>query len=214
MNRYAALIICFVDVLLSPARADYLDDVGQAPYEQCGYCHEIDGNPQPGIFPRLAGQQSAYLIKQLEDFRAGTRVGPMQATAELLSDEEIQIVADYFNKQQVVVPQLVVQDDPVKQIAKRLFVQGDATRGLTACSHCHGVDGLGEAGIPRLSGQHEAYLLVQLSQFRSGARSNDIDGQMRAISAKLSPAEINVLARFLAEMPASSKYSLGYKNED
>ena len=83
--------------------ADTIDTSGQAPYEQCGYCHEYDGNSKMPMYPRLAGQQAAYIVKQLQDFRAGRRMGQMQATAELLSDEDIQEVADYFSQQAMLV---------------------------------------------------------------------------------------------------------------
>ena len=97
------LLIC---VNTSVTWADYLDEEGQAPYEQCGYCHEIDGNPRMPFYPRLAGQHPAYLIKQLQEFRSGKRTGQMQATAELLSDADILAVAEYFSQQSIVSPKL------------------------------------------------------------------------------------------------------------
>jgi cytochrome c553 len=50
--------------------------------------------------PRLAGQQFAYLRTQLRDFKARTRAdfdGNMTSAAELLSEKDIEILADYLS---------------------------------------------------------------------------------------------------------------------
>lgn len=203
MTRFTACAGLSLVMCMSVTQADYLDLTSQAPYEQCGYCHEIDGNPLMSRYPRLAGQQTDYLTKQLSDFRAGHRVGEMQATAETLSDRDIKIVARYFNGQDVSVAPLAAQPDNEQQLAKQLYQRGDAERGLPACSSCHGNDGLGLEQVPRLSGQHEDYLLEQFSQFKEGLRSNDPDGQMRVISNLLNLSEMRALAAFLRRMPAS-----------
>ena len=45
-------------------------------------------------WPNLAGQQKAYLVKQLKDFREGTRSDPwMSPMAKDLSDEDIENLA-------------------------------------------------------------------------------------------------------------------------
>ena len=75
--------------------ADTIDTSGQAPYESCGYCHEYDGNSVMAGYPKLAAQTEQYLVKQLQDFKSGKRQSVMQATAELLSAEDIQVVASY-----------------------------------------------------------------------------------------------------------------------
>lgn len=188
---------------ISSSTADYLDEEAQEPYEQCGYCHELDGNPRMTRYPRLAGQHTDYLVKQLEDFRSGKRSGEMQGTAELLSDKNIVIVAEYFNRQAVKLPQLYAQSSQDKRRAKLLYEQGDAKRGLLACSTCHGIQALGKPGIPRLAGQHEQYLLQQLTQFKTGQRNNDADGQMRAMIALLDETEISLLAAYLARIESS-----------
>ena len=192
------LLIC---VNTSVVWADYLDEVGQSPYEQCGYCHEIDGNPRMPLYPRLAGQHPAYLIKQLQEFRSGKRTGQMQATAELLSDTDILAVAEYFSQQSVVFPKLEAQSNDEQQIAMQIYQQGDPARGLLACSNCHGMDGLGKSDVPRLSAQHADYLHDQLMLFKSGQRKNDAGGQMRAMATLLSEREITALTGFLARLP-------------
>lgn len=51
---------------------------------RCGICHEPDLAGREHM-PRLAGQQEAYLLKTLQDYKAGRRVGIQAAMAEVLS---------------------------------------------------------------------------------------------------------------------------------
>ena len=42
----------------------------------CAACHGADGNSPMGAFPSLAGQNSRYLLKQMQDQLSGARVIP------------------------------------------------------------------------------------------------------------------------------------------
>ncbi len=189
------------------AFADTIDTTGQEPYEQCGYCHEYDGNSKMAIYPRLAGQTVQYLQKQLRDFRSGKRKGTMTATAELLSDEDIRIVAEYFSGQRVNNSQDVALKPEQAKTAKMLVEQGDRARNIPACISCHQSQAIGDAIFPRLAGQHADYLLGQLTDFKTGQRTNDASGQMTAISQQLSEQEMQILAQYLACLTPSSGLS-------
>ncbi len=72
----------------------------------CINCHGPKGTgrgPEIAQFPRLVGQHKEYLVKQLTDFKAGTRkndpAGMMSDIAKKMSDEEIGAVADYLAAQ-------------------------------------------------------------------------------------------------------------------
>lgn len=179
------------------ARADTIDASGEAPYERCGYCHEIDGNPRMEEFPRLAGQSASYLAKQLRDFRAGRRVSTMQAVAELLSDGDIDVVACYFSAQTPRLDGKTRVMAPAERLrAQRLYRRGDRARGIPACGGCHGAAGEGRTG-PRVAMQHAAYSEKQLLAFKQGTRTNDPGGVMRAIAAAATEREIRALARYV-----------------
>jgi len=67
----------------------------------CMACHGPTGAGNPGAkFPSLGGQQSAYVIKALKDFRTGTRTNDMnkmmQDIAARMSDKDIDAVAEYI----------------------------------------------------------------------------------------------------------------------
>lgn len=177
------------------AHADTIDTSGQAAYEQCGYCHEFDGNSKMPNFPKLAGQNRAYIEKQLRDFKSGKRKGVMTATAELLSDKAIKEVSAYFSEQR-----LLNFAEPTSLVEKgqKLYRRGDWKRDISACATCHGDKAQGEGEVPGLAGQHASYLLTEIQRFASGERQNDPGAIMRDAIKKLKPEEIQAVVDFLA----------------
>jgi cytochrome c553 len=64
---------------------------------QCTGCHTGTFGGRSAI-PKLAGQQLAYLAKQLRDFKSGARKsGPMQAITANLSDVDIDQLATFLS---------------------------------------------------------------------------------------------------------------------
>lgn len=184
-----------------PAHADMIDTSGMKAWEVCGMCHGLDGNSPMPKFPRLAGQSYGYLVKQLGDFKSGRRAndgGQMSAIAEQLSPRKMDIVARYFSGQKLSVGE--ARKNPAEVLARgeSLFRRGAATRGIPACTSCHGIDARAGSAAARLEGQHAAYLAKQIRDFRSGARSNDVGGQMRAVAQALGDVEIEAIAAYAA----------------
>jgi cytochrome c553 len=78
---------------------------------------------------------------------------------------------------------------------------GDAQSGRSKaamCQGCHGIDGYRVAfpevySVPRLGGQHQAYIVKALHSYKSGIRSNPT---MRAIAAGLSEQDMANLAAY------------------
>ena len=65
-----------------------------------------------------------------------------------------------------------------------------------ACARCHGADGNSSSGLyPSLARQKEEYLIKQLHDFKSGARSN---GQMSPLVGILNDQDVVTLAKFYA----------------
>lgn len=66
----------------------------------CVACHGPSGVGVSPLFPRLAGQDPAYLKRQLHYWKANKRpdgaMGSMPAIAKALSDAEVDAVANYF----------------------------------------------------------------------------------------------------------------------
>jgi cytochrome c553 len=71
------------------------------------------------------------------------------------------------------------------------------------CASCHGLDGNSRASrFPRLAGQGVAYLKKQLTDFRTGRRTND-EGAM-SIAETLSDAEVDTITRHFATQTPSA----------
>jgi cytochrome c553 len=70
---------------------------------------------------------------------------------------------------------------------------------VAACAACHSPTGSGnpQAKFPALKGQHAGYVVKQLKDFRSGARTNDAGSMMRGVAEKLTDAEIEAVAEYV-----------------
>lgn len=185
------------------AQADMIDTSGMATWEHCALCHGADGVSRMAKFPKLAAQRPDYIAKQLRDFRAERRRndgGPMVTNAGLLSDEQIEEVAAYFGALPPPSPAGGGLDPRVAATGARLFNDGKPETGVPACAGCHA--GAGTAGVlaPQIAAQHAGYLRKQLTDFRTGARSNDPDNLMRGIAAGLSETEISAVAAYAATL--------------
>jgi len=71
---------------------------GKAKSAVCAGCHGAAGISANPLWPNLAGQKEAYLVKQLKAFRDGTRSDPMMSPmAKPLSDDDINNLAAHFS---------------------------------------------------------------------------------------------------------------------
>ena len=72
-------------------------EAGKAKAITCSACHGPEGISMNPMWPNLAGQHAPYLVKQLKAFKDGSRVDPtMSAMVQMLSDEDIENVAAYY----------------------------------------------------------------------------------------------------------------------
>jgi cytochrome c553 len=170
----------------------------------CSICHGIDGNSVSPNFPRLAAQQDAYLIAQMENFRGHGRSDPagfeyMWGLSHKLTDEQIKGLADYFAKQ-VPLPNAAVD---AQQIAagSEIYEKGIPAKEVAPCMACHGPLGEGVATFPRLAYQHQDYLIKQLQVFqRTDERPNT---PMTQIAHTLSKEEMEAVAGYLQAFPVT-----------
>ena len=171
---------------------------GQEKSALCTSCHTADGNSVIPGYPKLAGQSAVYLAKQLSDFKTGVRKNAIMAgMAAGLSDDDMHDLASFY-----AVQTSSKGTDETSEYGKKLYLGGDASKGITACVACHGITGKGvaQAGFPVVSHQNIDYLKQQLTTFRDGTRENDRNGIMRNIAIKLSDNDINELATYMSSM--------------
>ncbi|WP_370277483.1 cytochrome c [Pontibacterium sp.] len=170
---------------------------GQAKTAVCAACHGADGNSAIANFPKLAGQNEKYLVKQMKDIKNGVRpVVEMTGLLDNLSDQDLADIGAYFAKQGAQIGHAA--KDQV-EAGQKIYRAGIADKGVAACTACHSPTGAGNASaaFPAVSGQHAAYVEKQLKMFRNAERVNDPNKMMRDIAAKLSDAEIKAVAAYI-----------------
>ncbi len=199
-------------LLFAPARA------AAAPFEDtmaqrvlaCTGCHGPEGRAAAdGYYPRIAGKPAGYLYNQLVNFRDGRR--PYALMSDLLAplnDAYLREIAAHFAGLELPYPAAAAADiSPAdRALAERLVTQGDAARGLPACTACHGAAMTGTAPfVPGLIGLPRDYLNAQLGAWRNGKRIAQTPDCMAAIAIKLAPEEIGRLSAWLAAQPVPAR---------
>lgn len=165
----------------------------------CVACHGEDGNSLIPLFPKLAGLQESYIVKQLRDFQSGRRksdvMGPVVGT---LKPNDFVGLAAYYSAQP---SKPVAGADPkLATVGKLIYFDGNEETGVPGCVGCHQPQGAGHLTYPRIGGQQVQYVTQQLKNFASGDRSNDTNRFMRTIAKRMSEEEINAVAAYLATL--------------
>jgi cytochrome c553 len=165
----------------------------------CAACHGPEGHSISPVFPRLAGQQSAYIVLQLDAFRGHVRGDPlaqayMWGMSSQLSDETINALADYYASQKPVVT--TAPASALLAEGEKIYSQGIPAQGVPACAACHGAKAEGAAAFPRLAGQHVDYIVAQLVGFQSGVRNNA--PIMLNVARTMSPEQMKATALYAA----------------
>lgn len=170
----------------------------------CARCHGRDGEGHPsGAFPALAGQSATYLRHALYAYADGARhSGVMQPLAVLLPPEDIdRIAAHYADMPAPPAADAPSASDTSDSLGRRIALRGVPEERVPACVGCHGPPARDRnPAYPRIAGQHEAYLRLQLELFRAGHRGGgpyaDI---MRQAAQPLTDEQIRAVARYYAQ---------------
>ena len=169
----------------------------------CAPCHGRQGQgTADGVYPRLAGLDPDYLTRQLQHFKAKTRINiPMlpYATERELPQHDIDTIVAFLTS--IDLPRKLGAADETqgfdalsrlnasKAVVNVPLHAGDIERGrrlyAKECASCHGRDGYGDRvrTVPQLTGQHSAYLKRQIMEFRAGTRIHDDPADARIFNA-------------------------------
>jgi cytochrome c553 len=163
---------------------------------KCFICHGADGESSSPVFPRLAGQNAAYVARQLADYKAGKRRSTtMQPMVEDLAPGDFAALGAWYASRPTHVHE--VADAELAQVGRFVYLRGNPYSGVAACSSCHGPVGHGTDTLPRLAGQHAQYVENQLKQFGKRERTND-NAVMHTIASKLTELEAKAVAAYLS----------------
>ncbi len=165
----------------------------------CGQCHDNDGISNNSTLPSLNGQDTDYLIQQINSFLKGDRNHPILVPSNKTSNTQITSVAKYYSNLEVknadLEPIHITPSGLLTHSYSELIKQGESI--YAPCAGCHGLEAEGIAPYPRLAGQQNDYLKQQLIHFKTGKRNNNI---MQMMTVNLSDEDINALAIYLSTL--------------
>ncbi len=192
-------------------------DNGEEINELCAGCHgEFAQGSKNGEYPRLAGQPSTYISKQMHLFRDRKRHNmPMYEYVDerQFPDNEIADIAAYIAtiKLPTQLPSIDLDNfDPLERLilAKKTLnirrAPGDINAGKKLykkeCRSCHGKGGWGddEDGVPMIAGQYTEYLQRTIQQFIKGVWVHDDDDPAEEIMSEFSSEELQNLFAYLS----------------
>jgi cytochrome c553 len=159
-------------------------------FTPCTTCHGKQGEGNSALnAPALAGQDAAYLERQLRNFRSGRRG---KHTSDSIG-AQMQAAAISMLADEASVTQVAAHIASLPKTSGAAPASGDLRKGNNLyqgkCGACHG--GMAEGNValkaPRLSGLDAAYLKRQYANFRDGVRgtdTQDVPGRQMAMMAK------------------------------
>ncbi len=177
--------------------AIYTKGIADKNIPACLSCHGANGNSGGGANPKLAGQHSAYIFKQLQDFKnKQDRSSPiMSPYAANMTEQQMKDVGAYLAKQTIKIGSAKTVQGI--ELGQKIYRGGIASKGVPACAACHGPTG---AGIPaqfaRIGGQWSDYTKAQLMAFKNENRKNG--PMMATIAARMSDKEIEAVSDYIA----------------
>ena len=215
------LFVCFLAVAgfagLVHAGPNGDATAGKSKAATCVACHGEGGNSVVSTFPKLAGQNERYLLKQMKDVQCGAlskaeqksqrcngrSILTMTGQLDRFDDADLADIAAYYAAQPVSGSQA---NADLAAKGEEIYRAGIRVKGVAACTACHSPTGSGNgpAGYPLLGGQHADYVAAQLKAFRAAAdglegRSNDGETKiMRDNAYRMSDCEIAAVASYIS----------------
>jgi cytochrome c553 len=195
------ILVCMGLVLATPIISANVHAVGNAAAGKakagaCVGCHGVNGNSVNPAWPKLAGQNSGYIAKQLADFKRGKRKEPlMLGMVAGLSDADMRNIGAYYAAQEMA--SVGANNEELARQGEIIYRGGITKTGVGACMGCHGPAGQGIApNYPAVSGQHATYSEKQLLAFKRGDRTND-NNVMRSIAFLMSEQQIKAVSAYM-----------------
>ncbi|MBL6931697.1 MAG: c-type cytochrome [Rhodospirillales bacterium] len=191
---------------------EYDLQLGEEIFDTCAPCHGPFGQGGGGgVYPRLAGMDIDYLIRQLDRFKTRVRENiPMipYANDRDLPEEDMEAVAAYMETLRLKTRLPELKDDidgltRLKQAKQVLNIPrhpgGDEAHGGKVygelCARCHGNQGEGTVRAPLLAGQHIPYLIKQFENYRTKQRDHR---EADKLLIPLTQADIDGILTFLS----------------
>lgn len=190
MRMQVALVL-----LLAAPLALAAEGKGAESAKVCFLCHGKDGESHTSAIPKLAGQNAAYIVRQLTQYRDHKRPDGImeQMASKFTTEQEMKTVAAYFAAKPRV--QGVVAKPEAAALGKEAFAK-------YGCAQCHGEGGMGRADTtppsPLLAGQNKNYLIKRLTDFQNGQAADDPANPMPGVVKPMNIVDIFAVAEYLS----------------
>jgi cytochrome c553 len=183
---FLAIFGAAISLTAAAAPASAADDI-EAKAQACAACHGQNGVPiDPKTVPIIWGQQQAYLVKQLHDYRSGDRDNAiMSPIAKGLAQQDLRKIAAYF----------AAKTWPGQNAAA---APAPPPKGIAQCQPCHQQKFEGGMPAPRLAGLSYDYLVASMRSFATDERTNN--GDMPKFMQALKDDEREAMARYLSAL--------------
>ena len=197
-NVKSKITLALIGSLLLWSNCAYTSDIVGL-VTMCEGCHGKDGNSTDPDVPIIAGFSHEGFLNTMDVFRENDRIARrfqkpgepetvMNDIARALSDEDVEVLADYFSKRPFI---------PAEQDADEVQAARGEIIHKQKCEKCHygnGADPVEDAAI--LAGQWTVYLRRQFDNILSGKRI--IPRSMLRKVRKLSERDVEALLNFYA----------------
>lgn len=166
---------------------------------RCAACHGFDGNNPPAPnYPKLGGQQLAYILHEINEYREDRRPGEvMKPMVQDLSEADILDIATWYSIQ-AVTPAAVTRPE-LLALGKKIYFEGNSDTGVPSCDGCHEENGKGSARFPRIAGQNPEYVIEEFKRYANGQRKFG-KKIMRTIAERMTERETQAVAEFMATL--------------
>ncbi|MGE5504029.1 MAG: c-type cytochrome, partial [Actinomycetota bacterium] len=164
----------------------------------CTACHGEDAKtPLQEGYPKLAGQNAAYVVQQLKDMKSGARANglvadTMKPVAEDLDEASMTAIAEWLATLR---PANIAAEAGPAGDGKTLYLK-------KTCIACHGKEGNKPVMpfYPLVGGQEKGYLLQQLKDIKSTARKNGKVDAMAPVMHLVADNELEAIAGYLSQV--------------
>lgn len=171
---------------------------GKESFSTCKGCHKGEGRGRPdGVYPRLTGQHTSVIIKQVTDTRAGLRKNHKMvpfASNHAITLQELADISVYLSQAETTAES---GKGPGTNLQRGKQVYENAN-----CQSCHGLVGQGDAIkiYPVLAAQHYKYLQRSLEAIKNGSRGNSHPEMVKALKT-IEANDLDALADYLSRLP-------------
>ena len=169
---------------------------GKKAFSTCVGCHRKTASGRSDVsIPRLTGQHSSVVVKQVLDIRTGRRNNPSMQPIVVDPAFTMTHLADIAAYLQSLPFEGSIGKGSGKDLVlgKQLYERD--------CALCHGASGAGDAAKfnPMVAAQHYRYLLREVIAIRDGSRGNS-NPEMVKVVKPYTLSEIDAVSDYMSQM--------------